>query len=65
MSGKQIETALGLIDGNLRRNRDEVMTYIQTNRDAVGRALVETGKVEIPTSAGNVTISREQIKTSF
>jgi hypothetical protein len=61
MGGSQIEKALDLIDANLRMNRAEVLRYIEANMAAVGEALQTNGRVEIPTSAGVVTLLRDQL----
>ena len=61
MGGTQIEKALDLIDANLLMNRTEVLRYIESNMAAVGEALRTNGRVEIPTSAGFVTLHRDQL----
>lgn len=61
MGGQQLEKALDLIDANLRMNRTEVLRYIEENMPAVGEALRTKGRVEIPTTAGIVTLHRDQL----
>jgi hypothetical protein len=56
-----LETVLDLIDANLASNRDEVLQYIQENEDHVANELHNKGQVDIPTSAGTVTIQRKDI----
>jgi hypothetical protein len=61
MGGAQLEKALDLIDANLRMNKSEVLQYIEANMAAVGAALRTNGRVDIPTSAGVVTLRRDQL----
>lgn len=56
-----IEKALDLIDANLRMNRSEVLKYIEENMADVGEELRTNGRVDIPTSAGVVTLRRDQL----
>lgn len=64
MGGSQLEKALNLIDQNLVMNRDEVWNYITANPKIVVDSLLKSGRVEIPTSAGPITITREQLKVA-
>ena len=60
MSGTQIENALDLVEANLRMNRKEVLEYIAEHPEDVARALRAEGRVEIPTSAGKITIEARE-----
>ncbi len=59
MSAAQTERVLELIDHNLEMNREEVLSYIAENEERVAEELLDRGQVDIPTSAGPVTLKRQ------
>lgn len=64
MSGTQLENVLDLIDSNLAMNIVEVRNYIDDNKAKVVEALMREGQVDIPTSAGPITIKREHLQVA-
>jgi hypothetical protein len=57
----QTERVLELIDANLKLNRNEVLKYIEDHEELVAESLLTNGKVEIPTSAGLITILKKDL----
>lgn len=65
MNGTQVERVLALIDANLalnlKLNRAEIIRYIKEHETEILQQLDNDKKIEIPTSAGCITIRRDQI----
>jgi hypothetical protein len=62
MNGMQIENILQLIDCNIALTRDEATKYIRLHRNEVAQSLAVAGTATIPTSAGNINLSIEDLK---
>lgn len=60
-AANRFETALDLIDTNLMINRDEVLRYIEENRETVRHELITNGEAHIPTSAGMIVIDKSYL----
>lgn len=63
MDGAQIERLLSLIDEGIVRTKDECIKYISANEIMIVEELKRSGKIDIPTSAGLITILRSQLSS--
>jgi hypothetical protein len=68
VTGFQIEHVLDLIDSNISLNmvelHPEILRYLRDHADRLALEISERGYGEIPTRAGSVRISREDMGTA-
>lgn len=68
MNGIQIEHLLDLIDSNIQASmelvRPQILKYLTDNGDELARQIAEKGFGEIPTSAGVVRVTQEDLKAA-
>lgn len=62
MNGQQIENILLLIDGNVQITRAEAADYIRNHQAEIVSSLRETGVATVPTSAGGLKITVDDLK---
>ena len=68
MNGFQIEHLLNLIDGNIQASmelvRPDILNYLADHSDDLALEIFEKGYGLIPTRAGEVKVSREDLKAA-
>jgi hypothetical protein len=68
MNGLQIERVLEIIDSNIDTQMDslhsEILAYLRENGDKLAREISEKGYGEIPTPAGVVRISKDDVEAA-
>jgi hypothetical protein len=62
MNAAEIENVLQLIDENIALTRDEAVEYIREHRNEVARAIAEHGTASIPTTAGELSLSKADLE---
>ena len=66
MNGSQIESVLDLIDSNIHSSMKsvsgEILEYLRSHADELAEQIAEKGYGVIPTSAGEVRVSKEDLK---
>jgi hypothetical protein len=69
MNGIQLERFLTLIDGNIHYSmesvRAEVLAYLQNNTDLLARDIATRGYGNIPTQAGIVKVTQEDLDAVY
>jgi hypothetical protein len=68
MNGIQIEHLLSLIDGNIQTSmqwvRPDIVDYLSKHSDDLAQEIAHNGYGVIPTRAGEVKVSREDLKAA-
>lgn len=68
MNGIQIEHLLDLIDSNINASmelvRPQIIAYLTEHGDDLARQIAENGFGVIPTSAGEVKVTQEDLKAA-
>ena len=64
MNGSQIENVLRMIDENVDITRQEVLRYLREHQGEVVRDLATRGVASVPTSAGALTLSIEDLSAA-
>jgi len=67
MSGTEVAGLIGSIDLSIAENKqrleNEVASYIGENQDSVVAEIAKNGFVTVPTSAGDIKITEQQLET--
>jgi riboflavin biosynthesis pyrimidine reductase len=58
MNGQEIERLLSLIETSTTLSRDELIAYVEKNKDRILRDLQEKGVAEIPVEGGKNILLR-------
>lgn len=61
MNAAQIENVFQLIDRNIAMTRAEAVDYIRKHRAEIARAIADHGTAVIPTSAGDLKLSKSDL----